>query len=72
MQIDTILIGPSPSHGQGVSCLHAEAIGCKFTGYFTDMPSFLTCVSEMAQFFAIKAGKIATTKQTLSRPVLNA
>lgn len=71
IRIDDILIRRNPLN-QANFVLHIEACGCKFTGEFHDFGGFLTAVSEAAQFFAIKAGKMKSKDQTTTKPILNA
>lgn len=73
MRIDNILIGPATRDGVKCNVLHMEVSGYKFTGYFLDqMDSYLSCMQEAVQFFALKTGKLKQGQQTLTRPVLNA
>lgn len=71
MRLDEILIRRNPNNIQ-TFILHAETQGFKFTGEFADMGGFLTAVSEMAQFFAIKTGRMKSKDQKTTRPILNA
>lgn len=71
MKIDDILIRRNPLNPH-TFVLHAEVQGFKFTGEFAEFEGFLTAVSEMAQFFAIKTGKMKSSAQTTTRPILNA
>lgn len=71
MRLDEILIRRNPTN-VSTFILHAEVQGFKFTGEFADMGGFLTAVSEMAQFFAIKTGKMKSKDQKTTRPILNA
>lgn len=70
MRIDDIMIRRNPLNAS-TFVLHVEISGFKFTGEFADMGGFLTAVSEMAQFFAIKLGKMKSKDQKTSRPILN-
>lgn len=70
MRIDDIMIRRNPLNAS-TFVLHVEINGFKFTGEFADMGGFLTAVSEMAQFFAIKLGKMKSKDQKTSRPILN-
>jgi hypothetical protein len=71
MRLDEILIRRNPNNIT-TFILHAETQGFKFTGEFADMGGFLTAVSEMAQFFAIKTGRMKSKDQQTTRPILNA
>lgn len=73
MRLDDIIIRRNPLNTQGVTTyvMHAEVAGFKFTGEFADMGGFLAAVSEMAQFFAIKTGRMKSKDQTTTRPILN-
>lgn len=74
MRIDDIIIRRNPLNeiGARTFVMHIEISGYKFTGEFADMGGFLTAVSEMAQFFAVKMGKMKSKHQTTTRPILNA
>lgn len=71
MTFDEIILRRNPNN-RATFILHAESHGFKFTGEFADMGGFLTAVSEMAQFFAIKTGKMKSKDQQTTRPILNA
>jgi hypothetical protein len=70
MKIDDIVLGRNPNN-RATFILHIEAIGCKFTGEFADFGGMMTAVSEAAQFFLIKAGKMKSKDQTTTRPILH-
>lgn len=69
MKIDNILIQRSPVHDKGVFVLHVEMIGFKFTGYFDDMPGFLTAVTDAAKFFAVRMGRISNAQARATREI---
>lgn len=71
MRIDEILIRRNPIN-VATFIVHAEVQGYRFTGEFADMGGFLTAVAEMAQFFAIKTGRMKSKDQSTTRPILNA
>lgn len=71
MVFDEIILRRNPNNRM-TFILHAESQGFRFTGEFADMGGFLTAVSEMAQFFAVKTGKMKTKDQKTTRPILNA
>ena len=70
MQIDEMILRRNPMNAR-TFVLHCESMGFKYTGEFADMQGFLLAVGEMAQFFAIKSGKMKSKDQTTTRPILN-
>lgn len=70
MRIDEFIVGPAKSE-HGTHVMHVEMGGYKFTGYFADLSGYLSATQEMIQFFALKQGKLKTSEQTLTRPVIN-
>lgn len=67
MEIDNIIVQRSPIDGGGKYVMHVELNGYKFSGYFSDMPGYLTAIADMSKFFMVKMGKLsnAQAKATL-------
>lgn len=70
MKIDNILIQRSPVHDRGVFVLHIEVRGDKFTGYFEDMPGFLTAVTDAAKYFMVRLGRISSKQAAATRDII--
>ena len=70
MKLDEMILRRNPLNAR-TFVLHCESRGCQYTGEFADMQGFLLAVSEMAQFFAIKSGRMKSKDQTTTRPILN-
>ncbi len=73
MILDDIIIRRNPLNTGNTRTwvMHIEIAGFKFTGEFADFGGFLTAVSEAAQFFAIKTGRMKSKDQQTTRPILN-
>lgn len=72
MIIDNIVLERSPVHAVGIYVLHIEAGGNKFSGYFeANIPSFVTCVTDAAKYFAVRHGLLKNKDARATREIVD-
>jgi hypothetical protein len=67
--LDDISIAPSRLASAGKWKMQIEVSGFRYTGFFSDFGGFLTAVTDAAQFFAVRTGRMKLKDAKTTRPL---